>query len=132
MLRVIHGNNQTDATPSLPLSPAIQAGDYVFLSAQFSADEQGNIVDDTIAGETNRTFANVRRLLRDAGLDLSDIVQVRCYLAERGDVAEFNRVYAEIFSAPFPVRTTLAGCLPCDGKIAVDVVAYAGSEAHST
>ena len=126
MFTVIHGNQQPDSSADLPTSPGIRAGDFVFLSAQFSSDEDGRPVCGTVETETRGAFDNVKRVLSRVGLDLSHIVQVRCYLADREDVAEFNRVYREIFSEPFPVRTTLAGCLPCDGRIAVDVVAFVG------
>jgi len=128
MFTVIHGDRQSGRFTDLPTSPGIRAGDFVFLSAQFSSDADGRPVCGTIETETRGAFENVKRVLGHAGLDLSHIVQVRCYLAEREDVAGFNSVYREIFSEPYPVRTTLAGCLPCDGRIAVDVVAYAGGK----
>ena len=126
MLTVIQQTQLPNAADHLPTSQAIRAGDYVFLSAQFSADETGQIVNGDIETETRLTFKNVNRVLDHMGLVLSSIVQVRCYLADRQDVSEFNRVYRELFQEPYPVRTTLAGCLPCNGKLAVDVVAYAG------
>ena len=126
MFAVIQGERVSGSAASIPTSQAIQAGDFVFLSAQFAADENGQIVNGSIEMELRLTFDNIQRLLRKADLDLSDIVQVRCYLTDRDDVAGFNRVYQEILIEPYPVRTMLMGCLPCDGKVAVDVVAYAG------
>ena len=125
-IKVIRSEGVPAAVDDLPLSPGLQAGDFVFLSAQCSADEEGQIVNDTLEGEVKRTFDNICKVLAGAGLGLKNIVQVRCYLADRSYAAEFNRIYAELFEKPYPVRTTLAGCLPCEGKIAVDVVAYAG------
>ncbi len=126
MFTVIQPNPMPGSAPPLPTSQAIRAGDYVFLSAQFSADKTGQIVNGNIETETRLTLQNVRRVLHQAGLDLSSVVQVRCYLADRSDVAVFNQVYQQFFTEPYPVRTMLAGCLPCEGKVAVDVVAYAG------
>ena len=126
MFTVIQSDPMPGSSPPLPTSRAIRAGDYVFLSAQFSADEAGQIVNADIETETRLTLKNVERVLQQAELDLSSIVQVRCYLADRNDVAVFNQVYQQFFTAPYPVRTMLAGCLPCEGKVAVDVVAYAG------
>lgn len=128
MLKVIRAEHVPESIDDLPTSQALRAGDYVFLSAQCSSDENGRIVDDTLEGEIKRTFENIRRILGGAGLDLGHVVQVRCYLAKREDAPEFNQIYSRIFKKPYPVRTTLAGCLPCDGKIAVDVVAYADDE----
>lgn len=126
MFTVIRGDQVPVSTAALPTSQGIRAGEFVFLSAQFSADANGCIVNGSFAEEMRRSFDNVQRVLVDAGLDLSCVVQVRCYLAERGDIPEFNQIYQQIFQTPYPVRTTLVGCLPCDGKIAVDIVAYAG------
>jgi len=123
---VIQAEPVSGVAAGIPTSQAIRAGDFVFLSAQFASDENGQIVSGSIETETRLTFANIQGLLAKAGLALSDIVQVRCYLANVDDIAGFNRVYQQTLSQPYPVRTMLMGCLPCDGRVAVDVVAYAG------
>ena len=107
----------------LPFSPGVIAGDFVFISGQASVDETGKIVNDSFAGECRRSFENVRKILVAAGLDFSDVVQVRNYVAKREDLAEFNQIYREYFSAPFPARTTLIGCLGELLKFEVDVTA---------
>ncbi|MDB6027393.1 MAG: Endoribonuclease [Verrucomicrobiales bacterium] len=112
---------------SLPFSPAIRAGDFVFVSGMASADENGQLIPDTFANEAHRTYENIRRVLDAAGLDFSRVVQVRCYLAKQENWDEHNRIYREYFSEPFPARTTLIGCLGDLVKYEVDVVAYAGS-----
>lgn len=107
----------------LPFSPGVIAGDFVFISGQASVDETGKIVNDSFAGECRRSFENVRKILVAAGLDFSDVVQVRNYVAKQEDLAEFNQIYREYFSAPFPARTTLIGCLGELLKFEVDVTA---------
>lgn len=107
----------------LPFSPAIAAGPFVFVSGQASVDAAGAIVDDSFAGEMRRSFENVAAILKAAGLGLADVVQVRSYVARQADLAEYNRIYAELFSPPYPVRTTLIGCLGDLLKFEVDVVA---------
>lgn len=107
----------------LPFSPGILAGDFLFISGQASVDETGKIVSDSFAGECRRSFENVRKVLAGAGLDFSDVVQVRNYVARQEDLAEFNALYREFFSEPFPARTTLIGCLGTLLKFEVDVIA---------
>jgi len=107
----------------LPFSPGVIAGDFVFISGQASVDETGKIVNDSFAGECRRSFENVRKILVAAGLDFSDVVQVRNYVAKQEDLAEFNQIYREYFTAPFPARTTLIGCLGELLKFEVDVTA---------
>jgi 2-iminobutanoate/2-iminopropanoate deaminase len=109
-----------------PFSPAICAGDFVFVSGMASADERGRIIPDTFEDEARRTYHNIARVLAAAGLDFSRVVQVRCYLARQEDWDAHNAIYREFFSEPFPARTTLIGCLGDAVKYEVDLVAYAG------
>lgn len=108
----------------LPFSPGLKVGNLLFVSGQASVDEQGQILDDTFAGECRRSFENVKKILAAAGLGLSDVVQVRNYVGKQEYLAEFNQIYKEYFSAPYPARTTLIGCLGDLLKFEVDVVAY--------
>jgi 2-iminobutanoate/2-iminopropanoate deaminase len=108
----------------LPFSPAIKAGDYVFISGQASVDDEGKIVNGTFAEECRRSFENLGKILTAAGLDFSDVIQVRNYVNHQEDLAEFNQIYREFFSTPFPARTTIMGCLGTLLKFEVDAVAY--------
>jgi 2-iminobutanoate/2-iminopropanoate deaminase len=110
----------------LPFSPAIRAGDFVFVSGQASVDTTGRIVSDTFEGEFRRSMDNVKKVLEAAGLDLSSVVQVRSYLAHEKDLAEYNQLYREYFTEPYPARTTIVGVLGTALKFEIDVTAYAG------
>ena len=124
-LKPIHGPGVIKSP--LPFSPAIRAGDFVFVSGMASADENGKLIPDTFENEARRTYRNVEKVLNAAGLDFSRVVQVRCYLSNKADWDEHNRIYREFFTKPFPARTTLIGCLGDLVKYEVDVVAYAGN-----
>jgi 2-iminobutanoate/2-iminopropanoate deaminase len=119
---------QGDGVPKshLPFSPAVKVDGWVFISGQASVDDSGSIVVDTFEGEMRRSFENARKILKAAGLDFSDVVQVRNYVGKKEDLAEFNRIYRDYFEAPFPARTTLIGCLSDILKFEVDLVAYVG------
>jgi 2-iminobutanoate/2-iminopropanoate deaminase len=110
----------------LPFSPAVRAGSLVFVSGQASVDETGKIVSDTFEGEMRRSMENVRKVLAAAGLGFEHVVRVTSYLGRQDDLAEYNRIYREYFSEPFPARSTLMGCLGTLLKFEIDVVAYAG------
>lgn len=116
---------------ALPFSPAIRAGDFVFVSGMASADENGKIIHDTFENEARRTYENLRRVLTAAGLDFSRVVQARCYLAKQEYWDEHNRIYREYFREPFPARTTLIGCLGDLAKYEVDLIAYTGKRETS-
>ncbi|MBS0211234.1 MAG: RidA family protein [Planctomycetes bacterium] len=110
----------------LPFSPAIRAGGFVFVSGQASVDDAGKIVVDTFAGEMRRSFENARRILAAAKLTFADVVQVRSYVASPADLAEYNQIYCEFFSEPFPARTTIVECLGTALKFEVEMMAFAG------
>jgi 2-iminobutanoate/2-iminopropanoate deaminase len=111
--------------PNGILSPAIRAGDFVFVSGQASVDDSGKIVSDTFENEFRRTIANIKRILETAGMGMQHIVQVRAYVHDPKDVADYNRMYKEVFKAPLPARTTITNCLGVV-KFEMDVVAYDG------
>jgi 2-iminobutanoate/2-iminopropanoate deaminase len=95
----------------LPFSPAIRAGNLLFVSGQASTDETGRVVSDTFENEMRRTFDNLKKILAAAGLDLSHVVLVRRYLKNQSDWETYNRLYREYFKEPFPARTSLVNCL---------------------
>jgi 2-iminobutanoate/2-iminopropanoate deaminase len=101
----------------------IVSGDLVFTAGQVAADESGGIVTGGIEEQTSVALDNVERCLRAAGCSLDDVVKVGAFLADLGDVAAYNRVYAERFSTPYPARTTVGARLP-DG-ILVEIEAIA-------
>lgn len=125
-IEVIRGEGVPES--SLPFSPAIKAGGMVYVSGQASVDETGKIVGDTLENEVRRSFDNVKKVLAGAGLGLNDVVRVCSYVRDPADLAEYNKVYNDIFKdvENLPARTTLTSCLPDIIKYEVDVVAYAG------
>ena len=110
-------------TSHLPFSPAVVFGDLVFVSGQASVDAAGKIVSDTFEGEFRRSMENVRSVLRAAGSDLAHVVQTRNYVRDAEDLARFNELYREYFSAPFPARTTITNCLPPSLRFEIEAVA---------
>ncbi|WP_236974190.1 RidA family protein [Membranihabitans maritimus] len=121
MKKVITGKNVP--VSSLPFSPALKVGEWVFVSGQASVDESGNIVEDSFEGECRRSFENVKKVLAGANLTLDDVVQVRNYVGKQEYLKEFNEIYKEYFKAPYPARTTIMGCLGELLKFEVEVIA---------
>jgi len=107
----------------LPFSPAIKSGDFLFISGQASVDLEGKIITGSFEEECRRSFDNLRRILEGAGLTLEDVVQVRNYVGRQEDLVAFNEIYKTYFSAPFPARTTLIGCLGTLLKFEVEAIA---------
>lgn len=93
-------------------SPALVAGDLIFVSGQVPVDaESGERVGETVEEQTRAVLANVSRVLGYAGATLADVVSITAYLADIGDWDAFNAVYREHFQPPYPTRTTLGAGL---------------------
>jgi len=107
----------------LPFSPAIQSGNYLFISGQASVDPEGNIVSGTFEEECRRSFENLKTILESANLGFGNVVQVRNYVGKQEYLSDFNNIYKEFFSEPYPARTTLIGCLGDLLKFEVDAIA---------
>jgi 2-iminobutanoate/2-iminopropanoate deaminase len=107
----------------LPFSPAVRVGDLIFVSGQASVDVTGVIVPDTFEGEFRRSVENLRKVLETAGSDLKHVVQTRNYVRDPANVARYNELYREYFSAPFPARTTITHCLPATLHYEIECIA---------
>ena len=113
----------------LPFSPAVRVGNMVFVSGQASVDATGKIVSDSFEGEFRRSVENMRKVLQSAGADLANVVQTRNYVRDAEDLPLFNRLYTEYFSAPYPARTTITGCLSPALRFELECIAVTDTEA---
>ncbi len=109
----------------LPFSPATRVGDFIFVSGQASVDGTGKIVPDSFEGEMRRSMENLRKVLETAGSDLAHVVQTRNYVQDPADLAAYNRIYPEYFSAPYPARTTITNCLGAALRFEIECIAIA-------
>ncbi len=113
------------ARSHLPFSPGIIAGDFMYVSGQASVDAStGAIVSDSFEGEMRRSIANLKAILEAGGLSLDHVINVKSYVSDEADLALYNRIYPEYFSAPMPTRSTIVGVLGTKLKFELDCVAY--------
>jgi 2-iminobutanoate/2-iminopropanoate deaminase len=106
-------------------SPAIKAGNLLFVSGQIPLDPaSGALVDGDITVQTDQVMRNLGALLRAAGVGFEHVVRTTVFLADMGDFAAMNDVYSRHIVAPAPARATVqVGRLPRDVKIEVDAIA---------
>ena len=113
--------------PSIPLSPGIVAGGFVFVSGQVGMDPTSGSILDGVRAQTKVALANIERILAEAGLTRGSVVRTTVYLLDVADFAAMNDEYRAFFSEPRPTRTTvgIAG-LAIDGLvIEIDAIAVA-------
>jgi len=108
----------------VPLSPAIRAGDFVFISGQVPVDGSGEVVAGGIAEQTAQVLENVTAALAMAGANPADVIKTTVWLRDRGDFAEFNRVYGGVFPHEPPTRTTVESRLMIDIAVEIEAIAY--------
>jgi 2-iminobutanoate/2-iminopropanoate deaminase len=113
------------ARSHLPFSPGIIAGDFMYVSGQASVDAgTGAIVSDSFEGEMRRSIANLKAILEAGGLNLDHVINVKSDVSAEADLALYNKIYPEYFSAPTPTRSTIVGVLGTKLKFELDCVAY--------
>jgi len=108
-----------------PYSQAVQAGNFLFASGQIAIDPAtGELVTDGVAAQTQRVMENLGAVLAAAGADFSSVVKTTIYLADMGDFAQVNEVYAGYFEQAPPARATVeVARLPKDLAVEIDAIA---------
>ncbi len=113
----------------LPLSKAVRAGDFIFLSGQLALGKDGKLVGDDIATQTEQCIVNIRDNLKPAGCDLTHIVKATVWLIDTNDFAGFNEVYARHFADKPPTRSTVcSGLMLRDARVEIEVIAYKAAD----
>ena len=115
----------TYGSSHVPLSPAVRAGDFVYVSGQVPTGADGSIVAGNVEAQTRQVLDNVKAALALAGATLDQVVKTTVILADARDFGAFNRVYAGYFPSEPPARTTIEARLMVDIRIEIDVIAYA-------
>ena len=126
--RVKQAVSSADAPKAIgPYSPAVRAGQLVFISGQVPIDpSSGNLIDGDIAAQTRRALDNLGALLKAAGLSYANVVRTTVFLADMNDFSAMNQAYATFFSEPYPARSTVqVSRLPKDARVEIDVIAVA-------
>ena len=108
-----------------PYSPAIRAGQLLFVSGQVSiVPASGSFVAGDIKAETRQVMENIGALLKAGNLDFSAVVRTTVFLSDMNDFAAMNDVYGGFFAEPYPARATVqVARLPRDARVEIDVIA---------
>lgn len=118
------GKQVYGGAPGLPLSAAVRAGDFVFVSGQMPLDDKGEVVQGNIETQTRVTLERLGKALALAGAALGDVVKVTVWIADPRDFAGFNKVYREFFADEPPARSTVRSELVIDTRLEIEAIAY--------
>lgn len=118
---------KTTKTPAAigPYNQAIQVGNLVYTSGQIPIDPAtGNFVEGGIKEQTRQSLLNVKAILEEAGLTMSDVIKTTVFMADMNDFSDMNAVYSEFFPEPYPARSAVAvKTLPKGALVEIEVVA---------
>ena len=123
MSKAIHAEKAPKAIG--PYSQAIESGPFLFASGQIPVDPAtGEIVSGGIEEQAKQVFRNLKAILEEAGLAEGSVVKTTVFLKSLDDFAVVNKLYAEIFSAPFPARSCIeVSALPKGALIEMEAIA---------
>ena len=110
--------------PAGPYSHGVVAGGFLFTAGSGPQDPAtGEVVAGGVYEQTQQVLRNIQKVLATSGATMDDVAKVTAHLEHLDrDFAEYNRAYAEFFTAPYPVRTTVGSRL-ADILVEIDVVA---------
>ncbi len=107
-----------------PYSQAIDTGSFLFASGQIPINPADGSIPEGIKAQTAQSLANVKAILKASGLTTANVVKTTVFLADMGDFAAMNEVYAETFEAPYPARSAVAvKTLPKNVLVEIEVIA---------
>ena len=117
------------ATPNAPsavgaYSQAVEIGNFVFTSGTLPIDPVSKTIPEEVKAQAILALSNVKAIIEAAGSAMDKVVKSTVLLADIGDFAAVNEVYATFFSKPFPARSCFAVAdLPLGAKVEVEVIA---------
>lgn len=116
-----------NSPPALgPYNHAVRVGDLLFCAGQIPIDPAtGNLVAGDIKVATERVLQNIKAILDDQGLTFANVVKSTVFMANLGDFAGMNEVYAKYFTENFPARSTVqVAALPKAATVEIEVIAH--------
>lgn len=111
--------------PVAPYSPVVQAGNTFYLAGQIPrVPETGEMIRGDIRKATRQVMENIDRILKQNGLDFSNVVKCTVYLKDLDNYSAMNEVYASYFHGNYPARVAVqVARLPLDADIEISCIA---------
>jgi reactive intermediate/imine deaminase len=123
----IEGRTEKAPKPVAAFSQAARIGSTVAAAGQGGLDPAtGQMAGPDVASQTIQAFKNIEAALAACGAQLDDVIRVDVYLSKMSDFAAMNEVYSDVFTAPYPTRTTIGVELPPGMMVEITALAVQG------
>jgi 2-iminobutanoate/2-iminopropanoate deaminase len=110
-----------------PYSQAVRVNNTVYLSGQIPLHPQnGQVVGESVRDQTRQVLENIKAVLAESGLQLSDVVKTTVFMTELGQFGEMNEIYGQYFGSQPPARSTVeVSRLPRGVQVEIEAIASA-------
>jgi len=115
-----------ESVEGLPLSDAVIAGDFIYVSGMCAFGDDGKIISGGVAAETRCIFKDLKRILERCNASFDNIAKVNIHLVNESDFDAFNIAYQEFFPGNKPARITVCSGMTINALIEMDFIAYTG------
>jgi 2-iminobutanoate/2-iminopropanoate deaminase len=115
----------TGGNPNLPFSPAVKAGDFIYVAGTLGTDAKGAVAKGDIKAQTKQALDNIAATLKGGNASIANAASVLVYIRSASDFAGMNEVYASYFAKDPPARTTVVVPQPlanADGLVEISMV----------
>jgi 2-iminobutanoate/2-iminopropanoate deaminase len=122
MKKIITSKDAPD--PIGPYSHGVLHGNMLFVSGQVGKHPQTGEIASDIETQANRVMDNIEGILKEAGMNFSNVVKTTIFLADFKDFATVNGIYGARFTGDYPARETVeVSRLPLDVLVEISVIA---------
>lgn len=123
MKKIIHSKNAP--APIGPYSQAVMVGNTLYVSGQIAINPvNGQLISSDIKTETKQVMENIQAILKEAGMNLDQVVKTSIFLLDMNNFSAVNEVYGSYFSKEFPARETVqVSGLPKNVNVEISVTA---------
>lgn len=122
---MVRTHSSTEAPPEeQAYSHAVEANGFVFTAGQVPMTPDGELVDGSVAEQTEQIMDNLAAILDEAGLGFEDVVKTTAYFTDIDDFEPLDGVYEEYFEGGYPARDVIeVEALPGGASIELVMVA---------
>ncbi|WFA07768.1 RidA family protein [Tissierella sp. Yu-01] len=107
-----------------PYSQAIEANGMIYTSGQLPIDPATGEMPKDVEAQAEQSLKNVFAILKEAGVDGSNVIKTTVFIKDMGDFPKINKVYETFFTESYPARSCVeVARLPKDALVEIEVIA---------